>query len=92
MDGIYTESKKRGMPWWGWLLLSPFIIFGLMMVYQMIKPETADDRLKTSQRKTIEMCWQDQGQKSLAPGSARSVAGICEGLTRDYQAKWGSSP
>jgi hypothetical protein len=92
VNGFPQEEKRKGWPWWVWALLSPFIIFGLMMIYQMVKPETVDDRAIASARRAIELCWSDQGKKSLAHGSAQSIAGICENLESDFRAKWGRTP
>lgn len=92
VNGWPQEEKRAGWPWWAWALLSPFILFGLMMIYQMVKPETADDRAIASARRTIELCWDDQGKKSLTPGSARSIAGICENLESEFRSKWRRSP
>jgi hypothetical protein len=71
---------------WPYLLLIPLGLFGLMMIFAGSDPAS---KAMTDARKAIELCWQDQARKSLDPGTARFVAGMCETLEGDYRTKYG---
>lgn len=47
---------------------------------------------KGKDRQVIELCWQDQGRKSLDPGAARFVAGACEMLEQRFREVHGTEP
>lgn len=47
---------------------------------------------KGKDRQVIELCWKDQGRKSLDPGAARFVAGACEMLERRFRETHGTEP
>lgn len=57
------------------------LVFGAM-------PQTQ----KGKDRQVIDLCWQEQGRKSLDPGAARFLAGACEMLEQRFRETHGSAP
>lgn len=47
---------------------------------------------KAKDRQVIDLCWQDQGRKSLDPGAARFAAGACEMLEQRFRETHGTAP
>jgi hypothetical protein len=83
----HVERPQRGA-WW-LLLWVPFGLVAAVFVLGML-PE--DRSPKTLDRRVIEACWEQYERKSLAPDEKRTLAGYCEGMERDYVAKYGSKP
>lgn len=46
----------------------------------------------TQARRMIELCWQEQGRKSITPETARVIAGTCEQLEEEFIKKYGRKP
>ena len=67
----------------------------LIVVYvasMMFLGNDPDVKAKSFDRDVIAQCWTNQGKKSLEPSAARFIAGSCEKLEADFQAKWKVSP
>lgn len=67
---------------------------GLVVVF-VLYAISRDDPLREERirdRDEIAGCWKEQERKSLAPGSARFVAGVCEKLETDFRLKYGTTP
>ena len=62
-----------------------------LFVVMMIIGANADPE-KQKQRDAIALCWKEQERKSLTPGAARSIAGVCEKMENDFRAKWRVNP
>lgn len=84
--------KKRLLPWWGWVLLTPVVAIGALMLIGALLPDNPDRDARWRAQDAIKLCWSEQGRKSLDAGTARFVAGACEKMERDYEAKWGRKP
>ena len=84
--------KKRLLPWWGWVLLAPVIAIGGLMLIGALMPDNPERDARWRAQDAIKLCWSEQGRKSLDGATARFVAGACEKMERDYEAKWGRKP
>lgn len=84
--------KKRLLPWWGWVLLAPVIAIGGLMLTGALMPDNPERDARWRAQDAIKLCWSEQGRKSLDASTARFVAGTCEKMERDYEAKWGRKP
>ena len=84
--------KKRLLPWWGWVLLAPVIAIGGLMLIGALMPNNPERDARWRAQDAIKLCWSEQGRKSLDGATARFVAGACEKMERDYEAKWGRKP
>ena len=84
--------KKRLLPWWGWVLLAPVIAIGGLMLIGALMPNNPDRDARWRAQDAIKLCWSEQGRKSLDASTARFVAGACEKMERDYEARWGRKP
>lgn len=62
--------------------------FAALMIIGLMSPETP----KSKDRAAIDLCWKDQGRKSLDPGAARFVAGACEMLEQRFRETHGTEP
>lgn len=85
-------AKKRWLPWWGWVLLAPVIAIGALMLIGALMPDNPDRDARWRAQDAIKLCWSEQGRKSLDASTARFVAGACEKMERDYEARWGRKP
>ncbi len=86
------SPKKRLLPWWGWVLLTPVIAIGALLLIGALLPNNPDRDARWRAQDAIKLCWSEQGRKSLDAPTARFVAGACEKMERDYEAKWGRKP
>lgn len=84
--------KKRLLPWWGWVLLAPVIAIGGLMLIGALMPDNPERDARWRAQDAIKLCLSEQGRKSLDASTARFVAGACEKMERDYEAKWGRKP
>lgn len=84
--------KKRLLPWWGWVLLAPVIAIGGLMLIGALMPNNPDRDARWRAQDAVKLCWSEQGRKSLDASTARFVAGACEKMERDYEARWGRKP
>jgi hypothetical protein len=80
---VQIVKKKSNTIWW--VLGTPVVLFGAMMVIGAANngPEA---QARSAQRQAIELCWQEQGKKSLDPSTGRFVAGVCEKMQADLDA------
>lgn len=76
------DSHKNAAPWviGGTIVL---ILFGMLT-----HKSSPEDDAKYSAKSAIEECWKSQERKSLDPGTARFVAGVCEKMQGEYDAKY----
>lgn len=74
---------------WKWILGVPVGLFALMMIIGAMSPTSSESG---TARRAIDHCWSEQQRKSLPPDQARFIAGACERMERDYQAKYGRAP
>jgi hypothetical protein len=69
-------------------LVGAFVVFVVLMnVFQ-----TPEMKQRADARAAISRCWDEQGKKSHSPEAARFIAGACEKMEADFQAKWQVSP
>lgn len=50
------------------------------------------DKEKAKARGVIDLCWQEQGRKSLSTSEAQFVAGTCERMEEDFLRRYGHKP
>lgn len=50
------------------------------------------DKEKARAREVIDLCWHEQGRKSLSSGEAQFVAGTCERMEDDFLRRYGHKP
>lgn len=84
-DNTNTTSPIGMMGWFFGGLILVFI------AWAAIKGATTDDG-RDQARAAIKLCWEEQGRKSLTPAEARFIAGSCEMMERDFEAKFGVKP
>lgn len=73
-------------------IIGAITIFILVLVFDAIRggdPAAAERRRAQG---AIELCWEEQQRKSLAPGDARFIAGACEQMEAKYIKNYGSRP
>lgn len=63
-----------------------FLVIGAMI------NNTPEGQARRKARDTIAYCWEQQGRKSLDPGSQRLVASACEKLEDDFVRKYNTRP
>jgi len=72
-----------------WIIGVPVGAFLLLLLIGSLSGPPSEE---SNKRMAIDLCWQDQGKKSLEPAIARTVAGWCEKMESDFQAKYGVRP
>jgi len=84
-----ASVPRSGMPKWLWVPIGLVAGFVLMLVIgALAPPPDEEDRA----RMTIKACWEQQGRKSNTPDTARGLAGACEWMEREFQAKYRHAP
>ena len=73
-------------------LIVAAVLFGCFMLFGFIRSSDPEVQARRKEEQAIQLCWEDQGRKSLDPQTARFVAGMCEELERRYVAKHGRKP
>lgn len=63
-----------------------FLIFGASV------GNSPQAQARLASKDAISMCWEEQGRKSLTPGTQRFIAGACEKMEADYRAQYGRNP
>jgi len=81
-----TESS--GFPWWAWVIAAVVVFLGI----GMCSNETPEGKERTRAKSAIDLCWEEQKRKSLGPGEQRFIAGACEHMERNFEAKYGRKP
>lgn len=71
------------------ILAAAVAIFLMVVLVQSDKPEFKEQMTK---KKAIEICWEEQGRKSLTPAAARTHAGLCEYMEEEYRKQYGHKP
>lgn len=84
------ETKKSSL--WKWILGVPVAGFVLVMIIGSCAGNTPDGKARANDRSAIEVCWEEQGRKSLDPATGRFTAAVCEKMERDFQQRWGFKP
>lgn len=67
-------------------------LVALFILWALLRTPSEGDSEKSTQRRAISLCWDDQKKKSNAPAEARFIAGACEKMEADFRARWGVSP
>lgn len=67
-------------------------LIALFFLIGVLSSNSPEGQAKAQKRASIDLCWQDQGRKSLDPGTARFVAGACERLESDFVREFGVRP
>lgn len=91
-DAVKQEPVKSGSAIWKWVLGVPASLFVLVMIIGSCAGNTPEGKAQGNDRSAIEVCWEEQGRKSLDPSSGRFVASVCEKMERDFRDRWGFSP
>lgn len=60
--------------------------------YALMASNSPEEKEKDLRRRAIELCWKDQGRKSLDPSVQRFVAGACERMEAEFQERFHASP
>lgn len=74
-----------------WLAAGAFIL-AMFFVLGFSSSNSPEGKEKSSQRFAIEVCWKEQGRKSLDPSAARFAAGTCEMMEQRFRDRWGVNP
>jgi hypothetical protein len=72
-----------------WIVVGLVAAFFAVGFYGSSTPEGKERSLA---RRAIELCWKDQERKSHDAPTQQFIAGACEMMERDYEAKFGSRP
>lgn len=81
-EGLMTTVKVIAC------LAVAFVVYALLAA----KFRSPEDQERIDKRSAIEHCWENQGKKSLDPGTARFVASACERMEDDYTKRYGRKP
>lgn len=82
-------GHKLRMGWFAKTLIGAVVLFGAVLLFGAMQPS---DPEKARARRSIELCWDRQGKKSLDPDAARFVAGACELMESEFKSKYGVNP
>lgn len=74
------------------VLLMLAAAFAMFMAWALLRTPTQEELARRQERLAIELCWKEQGRKSLEPSTARFVAGACEKMEADFRAQHGVAP
>lgn len=82
-----ASGKRSGSKW-------PWIIGGILLVLVVLiqAGNTPEAKAKSEARAAIELCWKEQGRKSLDPGTQRFVAGACETMENSFRERYRVNP
>lgn len=64
----------------------------LFFAWALLRTPSPEENERYAERSAIELCWKDQQRKSLAPETARFIAGACEKMEADFRAKHRMNP
>ena len=84
-------QSKPASKWW-LVIVIPLLLFALLFVFGLMSKNDPAFQAKSSARRAIELCWDEQKRKSLDPGSQRFIAGACEKMERDFVQQYGVNP
>lgn len=90
-SNLKNEKKQKGNVL-TWVLGIPVAIFLPFFIYGIFASQTPEGKAKQTARDSIELCWREQGRKSLDPSEARFVAGACEILEKRFRDTYGLNP
>ena len=71
-------------------LVGLFVFVFLIFFIKACNDPTIGER--GNAQSAIELCWKEQGRKSLTPGEQRFIAGACEKMEEKFEAKYGVKP
>lgn len=74
---------------WLWIVLAVPVLF---LGFGYIKSQDPEVAARSQARSAIDLCWSEQGKKSLTTGQSRFIAGACEKMESDYVEKYGRRP
>lgn len=72
----------------GWFFAGLILVF---ITWAAIKGFGTDDG-RSKARAAIDLCWAEQGRKSLDPATARFAASACEFMATEFEKKYGIKP
>lgn len=83
-------GKKQGTSIWVWVVLTPILLFVLMMIIgSNVDPD------KSNARSSVEYCWDAYDRLSKDPSITRSARGFayeaCQQKVRDFEKQYGRS-
>lgn len=87
-DGAYFDAPEFRIRWW-WIVGAALV---LLVGWAISAGNTPEAKEKQRLRDAIDLCWQEQGRKSMTPGQGRFVAGACELLEREFVEKYRHRP
>jgi hypothetical protein len=91
VSALPPEVAKNGGAW-KWIVGVPVGLFVLFIAYGMMLNSSPEGKAKADARGAIELCWKEQGRKSLDPGSQRFVAGACEMMEKQFRQTYNANP
>lgn len=68
-----------------------FLGAALLLLFLFVVNSGGNDE-KSQARMAIELCWKEQGRKSLDPSAARFAAGACELMEQRFKERFGHAP
>lgn len=86
--GARLPKEKGAVPVLVLVLVGLFVLVALIGILSSQSEPSA----KTTERRAIAYCWEQQKRKSLDPGAQRFIAGACEQMERDFREKHGLAP
>jgi len=88
MAAAIKDPRKEVSNWW-LIVVIPIGLFALLMIIGSLSGPPDE---KSSKRRAISLCWDDQKRKSLSPGTQQFIAGACEKMESDFRQKYGVNP
>lgn len=83
-------GKKQGTSVWVWILLTPVVLFGAMMVIGSNAPPE-----KSNARSSIEYCWDNYDSLRKDPTISRAALGLaydtCQLMVKKFEDQYGYS-
>ncbi|QJC78934.1 hypothetical protein [Pseudomonas umsongensis] len=86
-DGAPPPKSKK--PIWPWIILTPLLILGTLMVVGAMSGPPDE---KTKARSAIDLCWKGVDDELQSLSTRRFVRGTCQMMVEKYETKYGRSP
>jgi hypothetical protein len=77
---------------WPWVVGVPIALFVAFMIFGAVLSNTPEGKAKAKARDAISLCWKQQSDKALDPGTQRFVASTCEKMEQDFKNRYGVNP
>ena len=77
---------------WPWVVGVPVALFVAFMIFFATLANSPEDQAQLQARDAISLCWKQQSDKALDPGTQRFVASTCEKMEHDFRDKYGFNP